>query len=144
MFLSSFIVVLRVFSGNEPPLSGQGPRVALQWADPMDKLEERQLVELGVSARFAREHGWVVNAVTGWLSAYFMEDPRFRLNRRYEELETGTYVWVCEITGDLSMTRLIKRLLKDLPPGRVQERGIVGPGSIRYLIDTTEELPESK
>jgi hypothetical protein len=107
-------------------------------------MEKRQLVELGVSARFAREHAWVVNAVTGWLSAYFMEDPRFRLSRRYEELETGTYVWVCEITGEMSMNRLIKRLLLDLPPGRVQERGIINPGPIRYLIDTTDELPERK
>jgi hypothetical protein len=110
----------------------------------MDRSDDKKLVELGVSARFAREHAWVVNAVTGWLSAYFMEDPRFRLSRRYEELETGTHVWVCELTGDMSIKRLIKRLLMDLPPGRVQERNIVKEGPIRYVIDITEGLPESK
>jgi hypothetical protein len=110
----------------------------------MDPSDERQWVELGVSARFAREHAWVVNAVTGWLSAYFMEDPRFRLSRRYEELETGTHVWVCELTGDMPFKRLITRLLLDLPPGRVRERGIAKDGPMRYVIDIAEGLPEGK
>ena len=109
----------------------------------MDRSDEKTLVELGISARFAREHAWVVNAVTGWLSAYFMEDPRFRLTRRYEELETGTYVWVCDLTGEMPFRRLIKRLLVDLPPCRVQERGIAKDGPMRYVIDITEEVPES-
>ena len=108
----------------------------------MDRSDEKRLVELGVSARFACEHAWVANALTGWLSAYFMADPRFRLSRRYEELVTGTSVWVCEITGEMPMPRLIKRLLLDLPPGEVHER--IGPteGRIRYLIDLAQEKPE--
>lgn len=101
----------------------------------MDRSEEKNLIELGVSARFAREHTWVVNAITGWLSAYFMEDPRFRLSRRYEELETGTHVWLCEVTGEMSMKRLIKRLLVDLPPGKVHERVGATEGQVCYVID---------
>ena len=38
-------------------------------------------VELRLSYRYAKEHAWVVQAVTGFLSAYFMEHPGFRVQR---------------------------------------------------------------
>ena len=53
-----------------------------------------QLFEIGVSFRYAQEHDWVMPAITGFLSAYFMEDPAFRLKRHLHELETGMYVWI--------------------------------------------------
>ena len=96
---------------------------------------DTQLVELGVSHRFVREHDWVVNAITGWLSAYFMEDARFRLSRRYDELETGTHVWVCEIAGNIPIKRLIARLMVDLPDGRVHEPDQLAESPRRYVID---------
>ena len=104
--------------------------------------DDTRLVELGVSSRFAREHKWVVNAMTGWLSAYFMEDPRFRLKRRYDELNTGTHIWVCQITGTMPFKRLINRLLEDLPAGQVHERGGPTDGPVRYVIDVAEGTPE--
>ncbi len=95
-------------------------------------------VELGVSHRYAQAHPWVVNAVTGWLSAYYMEDPRFHVSRRYDELETGMHVWLCELEEGLLMPRLIKRLQADIPPYRVHEASTSTSGHHRYVIDLPE------
>jgi hypothetical protein len=94
-----------------------------------------QRVELVVSHRYAQAHGWVVGAITGWLSAYYMEDPRFRVSRRYDELETGMHVWLCELEGGMSITRLIRRLQADIPPSRIHERPASNGGPMRYIID---------
>ena len=101
--------------------------------------ESSQHVELAVSYRFAQEHGWVVNAITGFLSAYYMEDPRFRMARRYDELDTGRLVWLCQIETGMQMKRLVKRLVLDLPPSRVTECRQVLNGLIRYVIDAPGE-----
>lgn len=98
----------------------------------------KQLVELAVTYRYAQEHGWTVNAITGFLSAYYMEDPRFRLSRHYDELDTGTHVWVCELEGGVSIKVLLKRLRVDIPPGQVHERSASTDGRVRYVIDVTE------
>jgi hypothetical protein len=95
-----------------------------------------QLVELRVTRRYAQAHGWVVNALTGWLSAYYMEDARFRVRRHHEELETGMHVWLCELEEGMSMKRLLRRLQADLPPYQVNEQGPLPEGSHgRYIID---------
>ena len=101
--------------------------------------ESTEHVELAVSYRFAQERGWVVNAITGFLSAYYTEDPRFRLARRYDELDTGRIVWVCQIEPGMPMKRLIKRLMLDLPQSRVTECRQVLNGLIRYVIDAAGE-----
>ncbi|WP_447860836.1 hypothetical protein [Nitrospira calida] len=102
--------------------------------------EHRQTVEVAVSARFAQAHGWVVNAITGFLSAYYMEDPRFHFRKRYQELESGAHVWECEIEDGVPMTRLIKRLLVDLPPGKAEPQPSPS-GNVRYLIDCRDDGP---
>ena len=56
-----------------------------------------QVAEIRVSYRYVKEHSWVVQGITGFLSAYFMEKPGFSLQRHFEELETGMHVWVCDI-----------------------------------------------
>lgn len=105
----------------------------------MDMPSAGNLAELALSYRYAQAHGWVVQAVTGWLSAYYMEDPRFRVSRSYDELETGTHVWLCEVEGSATMKRLLRRLRADLPGFEVRERA-AGPGElVRHLID----LPDS-
>jgi hypothetical protein len=96
------------------------------------------LAELGVSHRYVQAHAWIVNAITGWLSAYYMEDPRFRVSRRYEDMETGTQVWVCELEDGVSMIRLIKRLGVDIPPYYLHERRTPVENRIRYVIDLPE------
>jgi len=90
---------------------------------------------LGVTARYAKAHGWIINAITGWLSAYYMEDPGFRVRRHAQEPDTGMEVWVCELGEGMSMKRLIRRLQVDLPPGRVHEHSAPDDGRIRYIID---------
>lgn len=94
-----------------------------------------EIFEIGVSFRFAQEHDWVVHAITGFLSAYFMEDPRFRLKRHQHELETGMYVWTCEAPGEKFMRRLLKRLQVDIPPFELYERESCPEGRHRQVID---------
>jgi len=106
-------------------------------------LEAKQLVEIGVSHRYAQEHGWVVNAITGFLSAYYMEDPRFRVTRRFQELETGVHIWVCEIEGTMSIQRMVKRLQLDIPPAKVHHSQVSPGGLRRYTIDLLEAARET-
>lgn len=101
--------------------------------------DAKRFVELAISYRYAQAHGWVVNAVTGWLSAYYMEDSRFRVSRRYEELETGLHVWLCELDGDVSLTRLLRRLQVDIPPFQVRVQQADPGGRTRHVIDLPEE-----
>jgi hypothetical protein len=93
------------------------------------------LVELGISPRFVRNHAWVVNAITGFLSAYYLEDPRFRLHRRYEDLETGMHIWVCKVEETMPVARMVKRLLLDLPAGQMRQLEATGDNPSRYVID---------
>lgn len=108
----------------------------------MNRPEATQLVEVGVSYRYAQTHGWVVTAISGWLSAYYMEEPRFRVSRRDHELETGMHLWVCQVEGGLSIKRILKRLQADLPPFQVCERTLPTDRRIRYVIDLAEAHPD--
>ena len=40
---------------------------------------DHQIAELRMSYRYAKQHPWVIQAVNGFLSAYFMEQPGFRV-----------------------------------------------------------------
>ena len=104
----------------------------------MDTSDINQLVEIGVSHRYAQEHGWVVNAITGFLSAYYMEDPRFRVTRRFQDLETGVHIWVCEAEGTMSIQRMVKRLQLDIPPAKIHHSEAFPGGLRRYTIDLIE------
>ena len=75
-----------------------------------------QQIEISVSYRYAQEHNWVIQGITGFFSAYYMEKPNFRVLRNYEELETGMHVWLCEIPTNMRVQGLLKRLQDDLPP----------------------------
>jgi hypothetical protein len=97
-------------------------------------------VEISVSYRFAQEHNWVIQGLTGFFSAYFMEKPGFRVLRNYEELETGMHVWLCEVPPDMRVQGLLKRLQLDLPPFKVPERAPKGVALItRHVIDCRED-----
>lgn len=104
----------------------------------METSEEKQRMEISVSHLYVLEHGWVVNAMTGFLSAFYMEDPRFRVSRRYQEQHTGMHVWVCEIEGNFSVHRLIKRLQRDIPPCQVREEEGATHGLVRHVIDVLD------
>ena len=97
--------------------------------------QPQRSIELGVSPQYAQMHGWVVHALTGWLSAYYMEDPSFRVLRRFHELETGIEVWVCEHAGDRPQKRLIARQRTAFPPYHIHERASPSGGTLRYLVD---------
>ncbi len=109
----------------------------------MNPSENKRLVELRVSARYAQTHEWVVNALTGWLSAFYMEDPRFRVHRRDHDAESGMSMWVCELEGDMRMAPLLSRLRADLPPFQVQEGSSSEDRRLRYVIDLPEAGPDA-
>lgn len=91
--------------------------------------------ELRVSYRYLKEHPWVVQGITGFLSAYFMEKPGFQVQRHMDELETGMHVWLCELPPKMNMARLIKRLQVDIPPSISVDVSQSPDGTSQYLID---------
>lgn len=103
--------------------------------DTVDSPDSIQPVEIAVTYRFAQQHGWVVTAITGFLSAYFMEDARFRCRRQIHELESGVHLWLCEIVGAMPVPRLVKRLQADLPPSQMHLRPAADGVPARYLLD---------
>jgi hypothetical protein len=101
----------------------------------MDVQHEIQTVELRLSYRYVQDHPWVVQAVTGFLSAYFMEHPGFRVQRHVEELESGMHVWVCDIPPTMKVLRLLRRLSEDIPPCRVRQTEPLPRARPQYVID---------
>ena len=105
----------------------------------MDAQRELQTVELRLSYRYVKEHPWVVQAVTGFLSAYFMEHPGFRVQRHVEELESGMHVWVCDVPPTMKMPSLLRRLQADIPPCRYIQTAATPPAPAHYVIDCQEK-----
>jgi hypothetical protein len=102
---------------------------------------EHQIVELRMSYRYAKQHGWVVQAVNGFLSAYFMEQPGFRVQRHFDELESGMHVWLCEVPATTTMNRLLRRLKADLPVFRHTEVHATAGIRPQYVIDSPDTPP---
>ncbi len=100
--------------------------------------EQITVTELRLSYRYIKDHPWVVTAVNGFLSAYFMEQPSFRVQRHFDELESGMHVWICEVPSTMKMTTLLRRLQADIPPcqySHVTTEPTVPP---QYVIDSRE------
>ena len=102
----------------------------------MDGNQEMQLVELRTSYRYAQAHPWVVQAITGFLSAYFMEQPSFRVQRHFDELESGMHVWLCDVPSTMKMDRLLKRLKVDIPPFQHTHIPSEPDSRSQYVIDS--------
>ena len=100
-----------------------------------------QIVELRMSYRYAKQHPWVVQAVNGFLSAYFMEQPGFRVQRHFDELESGMHVWLCEVPAPTTMSRLLRRLKADLPAFRYTEFPSADDRRTQYVIDCSDPPP---
>ncbi|MCG3778842.1 MAG: hypothetical protein JW388_1570 [Nitrospira sp.] len=104
----------------------------------MDEQKPTEIVELRVSYRYIMAHPWVVHAIGGFLSAYFMEHPEFRVQRHQEELESGAHLWICEVPASMKVLRLLKRLKEDIPPCQVQQTTTDLLAAPSYLIDSPE------
>ena len=104
----------------------------------MESEEPATMTELWLSYRYIKEHPWVVTAVNGFLSAYFMEQPSFRVQRHFDELESGMHVWICEVPRTMKMTTLIRRLQSDIPPCRCSQTTAAQSGHPQYFIDSQE------
>jgi len=105
----------------------------------MDEQTAGEVVELRVSHRYVMAHPWVVQAIGGFLSAYFMEHPDFRVQRHLEEQESGGHLWVCEVPPSMKVLRLLKRLKEDIPPCHAQQIATDPSAVPRYLIDCPEQ-----
>ena len=104
----------------------------------MDTQPHIQVMELRLSYRYVTAHPWVVQAMGGFLSAYFMEQPGFRVQRHIEELESGMHVWVCDVPSSMNVLWLLKRLKNDIPPCRYAQADAAPPAPPRYVIDCPE------
>ncbi|HSA60993.1 MAG TPA: hypothetical protein VLE03_02040 [Nitrospiraceae bacterium] len=102
----------------------------------MEAEDETHVAELRLSYRYVKEHPWVVQAMNGFLSAYFMEQPGFRVQRHYDELESGMHVWLCEIPRTMKMSSLLRRLRADIPPCTYTETQPDPSAAARFLIDS--------
>jgi len=91
--------------------------------------------ELALSRRYLAAHPWVIQAITGFLSAYFMEHPGFRVQRHFDESASGMHVWVCEIPAGLKVPRLLKRLQADIPPCSIMLPDGPASSPARYVVD---------
>ena len=100
-----------------------------------DVTQAPQIIELRLGYRYVQEHPWTVQAVNGFLSAYFMEQPGFRVQRHADELESGMHVWLCEIPPAMKMKNLLRRLQADIPPFRCTERSSGPDAHPQFIID---------
>ncbi|PJA78557.1 MAG: hypothetical protein CO149_03350 [Nitrospirae bacterium CG_4_9_14_3_um_filter_51_5] len=100
-----------------------------------------EVVEIRVSYRYVKEHSWVVQGITGFLSAYFVEKPGFNLQRHFEELESGMHVWLCDVPPKMKVPTLLRRLKEDIPPCSYKQMETSAPARLQFLIDFQE--PES-
>ena len=107
----------------------------------MDADHVSEVVEIRLTYRYATEHPWVVQAINGFLSAYFMEQPEFRVQRHFDELESGMHVWVCDVPQDMKILTLLKRLQADIPPCTYRHIESASPGPRHYVIDTKDPAP---
>ena len=105
----------------------------------METGQDITITELRLSYRYIKEHPWVVTAVNGFLSAYFMEQPSFRVQHHFDELESGMHVWICEVPGTMKMTMLMRRLQADIPPSRYTHTTTEPTSAPQYLIDSLEQ-----
>ena len=107
----------------------------------METGHNTHVVELRISCRYLKEHPWVAQAVTGFLSAYFMEHPGFRVQRHVEELESGMHVWLCDVPATMKVRSLLRRLQADIPPCTYTEIPANPPAPPQYVIDSAEPPP---
>jgi hypothetical protein len=105
----------------------------------METGQDITITELRLSYRYIKEHPWVVTAVNGFLSAYFMEQPSFRVQRYFNELESGMHVWLCEVPRTMKMTTLLRRLQADIPPCRYSQSTTEKTAHPYYLIDLPQK-----
>ena len=105
----------------------------------MESDEQAATTQLRLSYRYIKEHPWVVTAVNGFLSAYFMEQPGFRVLRHFDEIESGMHVWICEVPGTMKMTTLLRRLQADIPPCRYSQSTATAADHPYYFIDSLDK-----
>jgi len=101
----------------------------------MEAEQETTIAEIRLTSHYIKKHPWVVTAVNGFLSAYFMEQPGFRVQRHFDELESGMHVWICDMPATMRMDRLLRRLKADIPAFQQRVTSSASNARPHYLID---------
>ncbi len=104
----------------------------------MDAEPGNQVVELRLTYRYIKEHPWTVQAINGFLSAYFMEKPGFSVQRHFDDLESGMHVWICDVPSNMKISLLLRRLQTDIPPCRHFHSPAESSARPQYIIDSPE------
>lgn len=104
----------------------------------MDAGQANQVVELRLTSRYIKEHPWTVQAINGFLSAYFMEKPGFSVQRHFDDPESGMHVWLCDVPSNMKITVLLRRLQADIPPCRHIQPATDPSARPQYVIDSPE------
>lgn len=104
----------------------------------MDSDEKLPIVELRVTPHYSEANPWVIQAISGFLSAYFMEHPGFRVLKHADEASSGMHVWTCETPASLKVLRLLKRLQADIPPSKVTPPEESASSPARYILDSMD------
>lgn len=104
----------------------------------MDAEQSNQIVELRLTSRYINEHPWTVQAINGFLSAYFMEKPGFAVQRHFDDPESGMHVWLCDVPPTMKITVLLRRLQADIPPCRHLQPTTDPSARPQYVIDCPE------
>lgn len=104
----------------------------------MDAGQANQLVELRLTPRYIKTHPWTLQAINGFLSAYFMEKPGFVVQRHFDDPASGMHVWLCEVPPNMKFALLLRRLQADIPPCRHFQPAVDPSAAPQYVIDCPE------
>ena len=96
------------------------------------------IVELRASYRYVKDHAWVIQGITGFLSAYFMDSPGFQVRKHFTELEPGMHVWVCDIPPNMKFRLLLRRLKEDIPPCQYKQMETDENMCEQYFLDSPD------
>ena len=117
---------------------GSGLNGNIATVSAMSPQDDITIAELRLSYRYMKEHPWVVSAINGFLSAYFMEQPSFRVQRHFDELESGMHVWICDVPATMKIERLLRRLKADIPTFHLTTTTSIDESRPQYLIDSPD------
>ena len=105
----------------------------------MESEAQATMIELRLSYRYIKEQPWVVTAVNGFLSAYFMEQPSFRVQRHFDDLESRLHARTTQEPTPMNNTTLLRRLQADIPPCRYSQASVAPTDRLQYVVDALEQ-----
>ena len=104
----------------------------------VDQVRSRDVLIQPYMPEVAVTGEWSLIFFSGRYSHAVLKKPAtgdFRVQRHFEELESGMHVWVCDVPADMNVLVLLRRLQEDIPPCRFKQAAINSQTRPQYLID---------